>query len=284
MVGQTIRVLLVEDDLGFAGLLDEWLVELSGHPTTILPSRILVTQVDSLSKALQQMDGTEFDILLVDLNLPDSVGLETFERIRNRNVDYPVIVLSGLDDESLAIQAVRSGAQDYLVKNTIDGNLLFRSIRYALERHTLHRELEQVREKERRQREQGSLDRLSDRNVSRIASRMLGIQELKGGYPDQFARIAAQLGEILDKLLQMRTHKVVFNISDDLKQISEELGFLRCGPRDVVDIYLATLELRETPGNPIKNESIHEECRYLAFELMGRLVSFYRPYALGGDG
>ncbi|MBF0416882.1 MAG: response regulator [Magnetococcales bacterium] len=284
MEGETIQLLLVEDDLGFAALLDEWLGDLSGRPAAILPFRIFVTQVNNLSQALKTMEDTGFDILLVDLNLPDSVGLETFERIRDLEVACPVIVLSGLDDELLAIQAVRSGAQDYLVKNTIDGNLLFRSIRYALERHALHQELEQAREQDRRLREQGALDRLSDRNVSSIAARMLGIQELKGGYPDRFARIVAQLAEILDKLLQMRTHKIVFNISDDLKRIAAELFVLRCGPRDVVDIYLATLESRETPGNPIKNEAVHEECRYLAFELMGRLVSFYRPYALGGDG
>ncbi|MBF0180841.1 MAG: response regulator [Magnetococcales bacterium] len=284
MLDQTVRVLLIEDDLGFATLLDEWLADLERRHSLFSPSRIRLTQVARLSQAVLELADAPFDILLVDLNLPDSTGLDTFERVRAQAADLPVIVLSGLDDESLAIQAVRSGAQDYLVKNTIDGNLLFRSIRYALERHALHQALERAREEERRTREQGSLDRLSDRNVSRVASQMLGIQELKRDYQDRFINLVARFGQVLDRQWQMRTHKVHYNIADDLKQIAAELGFLRCGPRDVVDIYLATLEQWEEPANPQKNEALHEECRYLAFELMGRMVSFYRPYAIGGGG
>ncbi|MBF0339420.1 MAG: response regulator [Magnetococcales bacterium] len=284
MVAQTVRVLLVEDDLGFASLLNEWLADMGRQHSSFPSARIIMSQVTRLSQALQELEGGSFDILLIDLNLPDSVGLETFERIRHHAVACPVIVLSGLDDEFLAIQAVRSGAQDYLVKNTIDGNLLFRSIRYALERHALNLALERVREEDRRQREQGSLDRLSERNLSRVAAQMLGIQELKRDYQDRFVNLVSRFGTVLDRQIQMRTHKVVYNISEEVKQIAAELGFLRCGPRDVVDIYLATLEQREEPVNLVKNEAIHEDCRYLAFELMGHLVSFYRPYAMGGDG
>ncbi|MEO5345920.1 MAG: response regulator [Magnetococcus sp. YQC-9] len=285
MVEQTVvRVLLVEDDLGFATLLDEWLADMDRRQASFPASHLILTTVTRLSDALRELESDAFDILLIDLNLPDSVGLETFERIRHHAISYPVIVLSGLDDESLAVQAVRGGAQDYLVKNTIDGNLLFRSIRYALERHAMNLALERVREDERRQREQGSLERLSERNLSRVAAQMLGIQELKRDYQERFSSLVSRFGTVLDRQIQMRTHKVVYNISDEVKQIAAELGFLRCGPRDVVDIYLSTLEQREQPVNPVKNEAIHEECRYLAFELMGHLVSFYRPYAMGGDG
>ncbi|MBF0154533.1 MAG: response regulator [Magnetococcales bacterium] len=280
---QTIRALLIEDDLSFATLLEEWLGDQERLCSSILPYRILLTRVTLLAQALQELESHAFDILLIDLNLPDSVGLDTFERIRHHATTCPVIILSGLDDESQAIQAVRRGAQDYLVKGGIDGNLLFRSIGYAMERHALKLALERVRESERRARERGSLDRLSERNLSRVAAEVLGIQELKRDYQEQFQRLVMRFGTVLDQQIQMRIHKVVYNISDELKQIAAELGYLRCGPRDVVDLYLATLEKREDPRYPQKNEAIHEECRYLAFELMGRLVSFYRPYAMGGD-
>ncbi|MBF0154919.1 MAG: response regulator [Magnetococcales bacterium] len=281
---QTIRALLIEDDLSFATMIGEWLEDVERQHSSILPYHIFLTRVSELAHAFEELKRSSFDILLIDLNLPDSMGLETFERIRHYTASFPVIVLSGLDDESQAIQAVRNGAQDYLVKNTIDGNLLFRSIGYAMERHALKLALEQVRESERRARELGSLDRLSERSLSRIAAEMLGIRELKRDYQDIFQRLVARFGVVLDQQIQMRTHKVTYNISDELKQLAAELGFLRCGPRDVVDLYLTTLEQREVPGYPQRNEAIHEECRYLAFELMGRLVSFYRPYAMGGDG
>jgi DNA-binding response OmpR family regulator len=279
-----VQVLLVEDDVGFAGLLEEWLTDIQTGADALHPPHIRLVQVDNLENALEKMASETFDILLVDLNLPDSCGLDTFDRIAQYAADFPIIVLSGLDDESLAIQAVRRGAQDYLVKNVIDGNLLLRSVRYAMERHRLHRELERVRELERRQREQSSLDRLADRNVSQVSARMLGLRGLKQGYPDVFDRIVQRVGAALEKLLRMRTYKVILNISDELKDIAADLVFLRCGPRDVVDIYMSTLGKWEVPNNPTRNEVIHEECRYLAFELMGHLVALYRLHALGGNG
>ncbi|MBF0416327.1 MAG: response regulator [Magnetococcales bacterium] len=283
MQARMVKGLLVEDDVGFAGLLNEWLdgVVISGSVPQ--PITIRLTLAESLEKAMMEVDSGAYDILLVDLNLPDSRGLSTFERISGRISDIPVIVLSGLDDESLAIQAVRSGAQDYLVKNAIDGNLLFRSIRYALERFALHQELERAREAERRQRELGSLERLAERGLSQISAQMLGLQGLKEGYPDTFEQMVARLALALGKLLRMRTHKVFYDLSTEMKQIASELGFIRCGPRDVVDLYTATLKKCETPGNYEKNETVHEECRYLAFELMGHLVFCYRSYALGGQ-
>lgn len=281
---KAIEALLVEDDAGFAGLLEEWLIDVSNQWSSLHSAPIRLKQVDQLDTAVKELDSGMFDILLVDLNLPDSKGLETFERVASYATILPILVISGLDDESLAIQAVRRGAQDYLVKNTIDGNLLLRSIRYALERHALNQELERAREESRQGREQGFLDRLTDKEANRISSQVLGLQSLQAGHPDIFRRMVSLVGDSLCKLLQMRTHKVSHNVSDDLKDLAVELGFLRCGPKDVVDIYRAALENFATLSNPKKNEAIHEECRYLAFELMGHLVSYYRPYAMGWSG
>ncbi len=282
---KTIRALLVEDDFGFANLLEEWLTDVyADGQDDIHPSRIQFVQVDSLGKALWTLRSQSFDILLIDLNLPDSKGLDTFNQFSDYISIYPIIVLSGLDDASLANQAVRRGAQDYLVKNAIDGQLLIRAIRYALERHALHQELDRIRESERREREQGSLDRLVDAGLSKVSAHMLGLQDLRFGSEDVFNQHVNRFGDALEKLLQMRTHKVCHDVSEDMKKMARDLGFLKCGPRDVVDIYKAALIRWRDPGNLIKNEAIHEESRYLAFELMGHLVSFYRPYALGGYG
>src|SRR5204862_1143637 len=74
------------------------------------------------------------DVVLLDLGLPDSQGLDTFVRARRGAPNEPIVVISGLDDEQLALEAVRSGAQDYLVKGRIEGQLLARVLRYAIER------------------------------------------------------------------------------------------------------------------------------------------------------
>ncbi len=88
----------------------------------------------NLKQGLEILSHSPFDILLLDLNLPDSRGIETLRPIRERVPTLPVIVLTSQDDESFAIEALKSGAQDYLIKGKIDRSLLERSIRYAIER------------------------------------------------------------------------------------------------------------------------------------------------------
>ena len=90
-----------------------------------------------LSAGLEELSTGKVDVVLLDLSLPDSHGLETFTTAQSRAPDVPIILLTGLDDEELAVQAVQKGAQDYLVKNQVEGQVLARSLRYAIERHTL---------------------------------------------------------------------------------------------------------------------------------------------------
>ncbi|HIE43503.1 MAG TPA: hybrid sensor histidine kinase/response regulator, partial [Candidatus Omnitrophica bacterium] len=97
---------------------------------------------DRLSKSLSRLAKGGIDVILLDLSLPDSQGLETFIEVYSKAPQVPIIVLSGLDDESLAVKAVGKGAQDYLVKGRVDSNLLVRSIRYAIERKQVEEALE----------------------------------------------------------------------------------------------------------------------------------------------
>jgi DNA-binding response OmpR family regulator len=97
-----------------------------------------------LSEALARLERKGIDLVLMDLGLPDSQGLHTFHALRQAAPGIPVIVLSGNDDQELAIAAVRDGAQDYLVKGQIGGDLLVRAIRYALERERLIVELREA--------------------------------------------------------------------------------------------------------------------------------------------
>lgn len=89
---------------------------------------------DSLSTTLEHLDKGVTDVVLLDLSLPDSQGLDTFNKVRSQSPGVPIVVFSGMVDEELSIQAVKNGAQDYLIKGQVDGNLLVRSIRYAIER------------------------------------------------------------------------------------------------------------------------------------------------------
>ncbi|MEH1773692.1 hybrid sensor histidine kinase/response regulator [Nostoc sp.] len=127
MAGKHIKVLLVEDNPGDVFLLQEFLKEV----TTVV---VDLMRVERLSEALNYLGKEIFDVILLDLSLPDSQGLETFVIAHVQAKATPIIVLTGIDDETLAISAMQQGAQDYLVKGQVTGDLLVRSMRYAIER------------------------------------------------------------------------------------------------------------------------------------------------------
>ncbi len=122
-----IRILLVEDNDVDADLtkdiLSEWAIE-----------QFEVTRVTRLGEAFAKLAGERFDAVLLDLSLPDGYGLSTLRQIQAASPTIPIIVLSGVSDQALALQAVQNGAQDYLSKGQGQPELLARSIRYAIER------------------------------------------------------------------------------------------------------------------------------------------------------
>lgn len=126
-----MHALLIEDNPGDARLIQETLRDTSAGRT------IRVIQADRLSKGLDALNQHAIDVVLLDLSLPDSTGLDTFTRLHALVPTVAVVVLSGLNDEGVAVRAVQEGAQDYLVKGEVDGATLVRSMRYAIERQKL---------------------------------------------------------------------------------------------------------------------------------------------------
>jgi len=148
-IRDSLRILQIEDDSGDADYLRELMSEVKGVHTKM-------TLAGTLSEGLERLSRGNLDIVLLDLGLPDSRGLETFIRVHTPNPDIPIIVLTGLHDEELALSAMRSGAQDYLVKGQADSRLLLKSMLYAIERQRLFMELEnslrEIRKLERERR------------------------------------------------------------------------------------------------------------------------------------
>lgn len=134
-----IKVLLVEDKEAYAQMLQAILQESTS-------SVFEFDHVGKLSAALDQLSKRRFDIVLLDLFLPDRQGLATYAELHAHNPAVPIIVLTGLDDETLALQAVREGAQDYIVKGHVDAKFLARLIRYAMERKKAAEALRQSEE------------------------------------------------------------------------------------------------------------------------------------------
>ena len=138
MRSRALKVLLVEDNAGDARLLREMF-------TTERPGSIELTHLMRLGEALVHLAKGGVDIVLLDMGLPDGHGLDTVRRARAVAPDVPLIVLTGLDDEALAAEAMKEGAQDYLIKGQIENRALPRALRHAIERHRMQAEAEHIR-------------------------------------------------------------------------------------------------------------------------------------------
>lgn len=123
-----IKVLLVEDNPDYVSMLLASVAELRPNPFEFI-------QVELLAEAIQCLKQDQYDVILLDLSLPDSGLFDTFDRIYSQAPNVPIVVMTVLDDKQLALKAVREGAQDYLVKGVLDVNVLARSLQYAVERH-----------------------------------------------------------------------------------------------------------------------------------------------------
>ncbi len=131
------KILLIEDNPGDVRLIQEMLKDVKEAEFNFIHAKRLSEGIELLLK-------NGIDVVLLDLSLPDSRGLETFRSLRKRIPDIAVIVLTGLDDAETGMKAVQEGAQDYLIKGKVDGQLLFRSICYAVERNRMFRQLKEL--------------------------------------------------------------------------------------------------------------------------------------------
>jgi protein-histidine pros-kinase len=137
MNNECVSVLLIEDNPGDAKLIKELLKDINNN-------NFKLKHVSNFDEFKIQHEETKNDIILLDLFLPESDGLDTLDYVIKDAPDIPIIVLSGMNEKSIAINAVKLGAQDYLIKGTLDGNLLERAIFYAIERHRIKKETKKL--------------------------------------------------------------------------------------------------------------------------------------------
>jgi signal transduction histidine kinase len=204
MESTSLKILLVEDNPADADLLSEILAEADETQWSLV-------HVEKLKEALHTLSENHFDVILLDLSLPDKQGLGTITQTYEAAPDLPIVVLTGLNDKVLALEALRQGAQDYLVKGKIDSNLLVRAIRHAIERAQTLKRLRQSEEQlqrlneelERRVEEQ--TDELRQKNQylqSEIAERQRLEEELRNALASE-----KELSELKSNIISVVSHE-----------------------------------------------------------------------------
>lgn len=206
MDNKHIKVLLIEDNPGDARLIREMLAEVKSAPFDL-------EHADRLSTGLERLSAGGIDVVLLDLSLPDSRRLDTFAKAQAQAPEVPIVVLTGLDDEALAVKAVRGGAQDYLVKGQVDSNLLARAMRYAIERKRMEEELRSYSEHLEEMVEERTRELKESQELLLKSERLAAIGE-----------VAAMVGHDLRNPLQAITNAVfvINNMGEIISYLKEK--------------------------------------------------------------
>ena len=237
---QKINVLVVEDNPSDWILLEAALEE-------VHDLEFALVAVGRLEEAKARLGGESFDVVLLDLGLPDSQGLNTFIELHKCSPAVPMLVLTGLNDEAVGVAAIKSGAQDFLIKHDIRGPALGRSIRFAIERLRLQRVLLEKREK----------------------------IPLRQSAAEEFERAVQEYLAALDQAFKAHAFKDSDRGGARLRQLADRLARLRASPRDVIDIHLTAMEQRTDIGPAEKSRAYFEEGHIVVLELMGELAGRY---------
>ena len=229
-----VRILLVEDNPGDARLLRETLREAESFPFEL-------THVTRLGEGEERLAEGGTEVVLLDLSLPDAHGMETVTRTLRAAPDVPIVVLTGLSDETVAVNAVQAGAQDYLVKGQVDSTLLVRSIRYAMERKRLDRERLHLLEREREARALAEAAVRARDDVLHVVSHDLG-NSLSAIVINSTVLLRtlpgeAALGEARGRIASIR-------------EIAEHMQHLRQDLLDVASIEAGRLSVEPEPQDP----------------------------------
>jgi response regulator RpfG family c-di-GMP phosphodiesterase len=209
------------------------------------------------------------------VRLPDINGLEVCRRIKTdpELARIAVINVTGMrtskDDE---VEGIEAGADAYLTKP-----VHLRTLLAHVQTLLRARQTETAREIE-------SLEHFPRLPHTTLAAQSLGLTPLRESLPDLFDELVQHYGDLLDQALEQRVYKVNYQLAESLRALGDQLGFIKAGPRDVVQIHHDALLKKAANVTVSKARAYIEEGRMLMLELMGNLVSYYRNYTLSVRG
>lgn len=224
-----------------------------------------VIRAKTLKKAIIKIESNGIDIILTDLNLPDATGLQTVFEL-NEKADIPFIVISQLEDYSLIIKSIKSGASDYFIKGKYSINELSRAIRYAIDNYNLNKELTKYKEFDKFQTQTDNF------NLDPSPTKALRVRDIKS-----FAQARKHYIKCLDR--KVKDDEVYKECIEDLACV---LVRALATAQDVLRIHTLTLKDKISKNRPELAKRYVEESKIVLTELFAKMVSRYRNKIIRG--
>lgn len=272
MVDDPISVLLVEDNPDDVRLIQEALRSAPG-------STFLVDRVDRLAGAVDWLRRRSPAAVLLDLNLPDSRGLETLVVLRTHAPRTPIVVFTMHPDEEGG-RAIQAGAQDYLRKDHYEPETLARSIRYAVDRQGLLNELQRRHVRELQEKDRRHLGPLAAIGDLRARPDIFGEHSLRQTSRELFRVLVRKYADALELASRVGDEVLPVRLVERVDDIARRLGVLNAGPRDALELHAVAVELKEHVLERAEFENLRDRGQMLLLELMSALAAHYRRYTL----
>ncbi|MEH2362421.1 hybrid sensor histidine kinase/response regulator [Nostoc sp.] len=223
VVSYSVKILLIEDNLAYARLLQEFLMQAQFQEFTLV-------HVKRLGEGLEELTECNYDVILLDLTLPDSEGLSSLPSLIGQAPSIPIVVLTNTNDEELAIEAVRQGAQDYLIKRQVNPDVLVRSLRYAIERKQLLESLRTVNEALQIRVEERTAELLKANELNQFKSEFVSMFSHDIRNPLNTILLAAGLlqnyDEKLTKEKKLNHLQIIRSSIKNMAQLLDEVSFI----------------------------------------------------------
>lgn len=276
-MSQVPSLLLVEDDPDDAELLAQALRRSSDFACDVV-------RTGSLGEALEAIIGKAPDAVLLDLNLPDSDGLHTVQRIVEQAGGCPVIVLTGQDEMDLGVSAIRAGAHDFLNKSALQGDQVPRMVRHALERAKRFEAQASARARETRERELSAISRLTSSDAAAVTARLFEAGPIAEQNPGEFRNLLARYLALLQAAFADGDGRTAEPSAHELRVFVDRVGMQKGRAVDIVAVHLGALRelTRDEPEE--RAEAITAEARYILLDAIGHLADYYRRYSIRPQG
>ena len=269
MLNSPCQVLLVEDEPADVHKIQNMLNDVE---SAFFKRGFELACVETLNEAKQILSKAKFDVILLDLVLPDSRKINNLQQLQAIDPNIPIIVQTALEDDVIAVKALELGACGYLPKVASDRDLLLYAIRSAIERSRQLANLQQLPPRE--------IDVLENLLTDAIDLKSIGDSSLKENTPDIFTELEQKYNRLLDRFVEQKIYQVEYTLSEKIDVLIEQLGYLQATPRDLVELHMSVIKQKQSISRK-KSQAFVVEGRYLLLELMGKLAAYYRRYYIG---